>query len=167
MGDPDIIDNMVAEWRSARPDLDDEAYDAMGTVGRLTRVGLLLAPLIDRVLAERGLGRGEFDVLATLRRQGEPFTMTPTTMSRLLILSPGAMTNRLDRLEAGGHVQRAHDPVNRRSVLVTLTPAGRALVDEALDAHTANERQLLDALSPTERRRLDAALRRLLHVLEE
>ena len=166
MDDRDIIDEMVEEWRSARPDLDDEAYDAMGTVGRLTRVGLLLAPLIERVLAERGLGRGEFEVLATLRRQGEPFTMTPTAMSRLLILSPGAMTNRLDRLESAGHVQRAHDPTNRRSVLVTLTTSGRELVDEALDAHVANERKLLDALSPTERRRLDTALHRLLDVLE-
>lgn len=167
MDDRDIIDELVEEWRLERPELGDEAYEAMTTMARLLRVGLVLAPLLERVFTARGLGKGEFDVLATLRRQGDPFTMTPSTMARLLLLSPGAMTNRLDRLDNAGHVRRAHDPHNRRSVLVTLTPDGRALVDEALEAHLANEQQLLGALSPAERRRLDASLRRLLGTLEK
>ncbi len=162
MDDQDVIDGLVAQWRLERPDLGDEAFDAMSTIGRLTRIGLVLAPLIERTYAAYGLGRGEFDVLAALRRQGPPFTLTPTAMARLLMLSPGAMTNRLDRLESAGHVTRLHDPDNRRSVLVTLTSAGRELVDTVLQAHVENQKQLLGALSPTERRRLDSALRRLM-----
>ena len=165
MGDRDIIDELVEQWRSERPELGDEAYEAMSTVARLLRVGLVITPLLERVFTERGLGKGEFDVLATLRRQGAPFTMTPSTLARLLLLSPGAMTNRLDRLESAGHVRRAHDPHNRRSVLVTLTADGRRLADEALEAHLENEQTLLAALTPAERRRLDTALRQLLGAL--
>ena len=167
MGEQDIIDELVAQWRQERPDLGDEAFEAMSTIGRLTRIGLLLAPLIERVYAAHGVGRGDFDVLAALRRQGEPFTLTPTAMARLLIISPGAMTNRLDRLEAAGHVKRQHDPDNRRSVLVTLTPDGRTLVDTVLRAHVENQKHLLSAFSPGERKRLDSALRRLLEALAQ
>ena len=162
-----MIDEAVGQWRRERPDIADNAFDALTTIARLTRIGRVLGPLIERVFVARGLGRGEFDVLATLRRQGDPFTMTPSAMARLLLLSPGAMTNRLDRLEAAGHVERAHDPDNRRSVLVTLTPGGRALVDEALEAHLENEQELLSSLSPAERQRLDTALRRLLDALAD
>ena len=166
MAAADIIDELVDQWRLARPDLDAEAFDAMATIGRMTRIGLVLAPRLEPVFAEHGLVRGEYEVLAGLRRIGEPFTATPSVMARLLVLSPGAMTNRLDRLEAAGHVRRAHDPDNRRSVLVTLTPQGRALVDTVLEAHLENEKGLLSTLSAADRRRLDSALRRLLCALE-
>lgn len=167
MGERDLIDELVDEWRLERPDIDDDAYDAMGTIGRLARIARVLGPLIEQVFTGLGLGRGEFEVLATLRRQGEPFTMTPTAIARLVLLSPGAMTNRLDRLESAGYLERAHDPDNRRSVLVTLTPAGRELADKAMDAHATNELQLLASLGTAERRRLDTALRRMLDALAD
>jgi DNA-binding MarR family transcriptional regulator len=160
------VDELIGQWRAERPDLGDGAYEAMATIGRLGRIAAILGPLVERVFAEHGLGRGEFDVLAALRRSGTPFTLTPSVLSRTLMLSPGAMTNRLDRLEDAGHVHRALDPDNRRSMHVSLTASGRSLVDTVVDAHVTNEQALLAGLSATERRRLDAALRDLLDTIE-
>jgi DNA-binding MarR family transcriptional regulator len=159
----DHVDELIDQWRSQRPDLD---LDPMATFGRLGRVMTHAGRSIEGVFARHGLNVGEFDVLAALRRAGDPFVMTPTDLSRLLMLSPGGMTNRLDRLEAAGHVSRRPDPDDRRSSLVVLTPAGRVVVDEAVADHVDNERQLLAVLSPTERTALDRALRRLLAQFE-
>ncbi len=167
MGETDLIDELVDQWRLARPDLPDDIFDALATIGRLVRIGTVLAPLLERAFVDQGIGRGEYEVLAALRRLGEPFTATPSAMARLLMLSPGAMTNRLDRLEAVDYLRRAHDPDNRRSVLVTLTPAGRTAADTALEAHLANSKKLLSTINASDRRRLDSSLRRLLTVLAE
>ena len=167
MADRDAVDDLIDQWRAERPDLGDGAYSAMATIGRLGRAAWVLGPLVERTFAQYGLGRGEFDVLAALRRSGPPFTLTPSALSRGLMLSPGAMTNRLDRLEAAGHVRRTLDPGNRRSMRVSLTDGGRSLVDTAVVAHTANEQALLAGLSATGRHRLDAALRELLAVIEQ
>lgn len=118
------------------------------------------------MVARFDLTHGEFDVLAALRRSGSPFTLTPTVLARTLMLSPAAMTNRLDRLEKAGLVTRAIDPGNRRSMRVSLTDPGRTRVDEAVTEHVANEVRLLSGLSATDRRRLDDILRRPLASLE-
>jgi DNA-binding MarR family transcriptional regulator len=167
MGERDAVDDLIDQWRAERPDLGDGAYGAMATIGRLGRIAWVLGPLVDRVFTRSGLGRGEFDVLAALRRSGPPFTLTPSALSRTLMLSPGAMTNRLDRLEAAGHVRRALDPGNRRSMQVSLTDGGRALVDKVVEAHVANEQALLAGLTATERRHLDESLRQLLAIIEQ
>jgi DNA-binding MarR family transcriptional regulator len=159
----DHVDELVDQWRSQRPDLD---LDPMATFGRLGRVMAHAGRSIEDVFARHDLNVGEFDVLAALRRSGEPFVMTPTDLSRLLMLSPGGMTNRLDRLEAAGHIERRADPGDRRSSLVVLTPIGRAAVDAAVADHVDNERELLAVLSPNERAALDRALRRLLAQFE-
>ena len=165
MTDPDAVDRVVDQWRRERPDLRDD-LDAMATIGRLGRLAAVAGPLVDRVFARHGLRTGEFDVLAALRRSGEPFTLTPSALARTLLLSPAAMTNRLDRLEAAGHVDRRLDPDNRRSMLVSLTAAGRAAVDAAVTEHVRNERALLAPLDDAELRTLDELLRRLLAGLE-
>jgi DNA-binding MarR family transcriptional regulator len=165
-GVEDAIDGIVDQWRRERPDLAEEDLAAMALFGRLGRVAQVAGPLVGRTFARHGLGTGEFDVLAALRRSGEPYTLTPTTLARTLMLSPAAMTNRLDRLEAAGRVERRLDPGNRRSMLVTLTDAGRAAVDEVVAEHVANERELLSVLSESDRVRLDVLVRRLLAGLE-
>lgn len=159
----DAVDRYIAQWRAERPDL---PLDAMGTFGRLGRLLGVAGPLIERVFAAHGLTTGDFDVLASLRRSGEPWTLTPSVLARGLMLSPAAMTNRLDRLEAAGLVDRALDPDNRRSMRVSLTAQGRATVDAAVTEHVANEERLLDALTADERRTLDHLLRTLLAALE-
>lgn len=166
MTDPDVVDHLVDQWRRERPDLDGEGLDAMATIARLGRLAAVAGPLVDRVFARHGLRTGEFDVLAALRRSGEPFVLTPSELARAMMLSAAAMTNRLDRLEAGGHVDRRLDPDNRRSILVSLTDSGRALVDDVVTEHVRNERALLSSLGPDDRRTLDDLLRRLLSGLE-
>ncbi|MDP2290996.1 MAG: MarR family transcriptional regulator [Actinomycetota bacterium] len=155
----DQVDALVEQWGRVRPDLD---ATPMATFGRLGRLSSLAGRAIDAVFAAHGLSTGEFDVLAALRRHGEPFVLMPTDLSRQLMLSPAGMTNRLDRLEAAGHIERRADPADRRSSLVVLTAQGRELVDAAVADHVDNEARLLGALSRAERVALDTTLRKLL-----
>lgn len=165
MAAPDPVDQMLEAWRAARPDLDEELA-AMGTFGRLGRIQVRAARAIEAVFDAHGLSTGEFDVLAALRRAGAPHALTPSELARSLMLSPGGMTNRIDRLEEAGWVQRQPDPDDRRSLSVVLTPEGLALVDAAVTDHVANEAELLAALSGAQRQALDDALRTLLASLE-
>ena len=155
----DHVDNLVEQWTRERPDLD---LAPMATIGRLGRLHALASRSIAEVFAGHGMQIGEFDVLAALRRSGEPFVMKPTELARALMLSPAGMTNRVDRLEAAGWIERRSDPDDRRSSLVQLTDEGRRVVDGAVTDHVANEARLLAALSPTDRAALDRILRVLL-----
>lgn len=159
----DAVDRNLAQWRAERPDL---PLDAMGTFARLGRMLGVAGPLIERVFARHGLTTGDFDVLAALRRAGGPHTLTPSVLARALMLSPAAMTNRLDRLEGAGLVDRALDPDNRRSMRVSLTRRGLDVVDAAVAEHVANEEHLLSALTGDERAALDGLARTLLAALE-
>lgn len=160
---PDSIDAVVAAWTRERPDLE---LTAIGIAGRIGRAALLLRPAQERVFTEFGLRPGEFDVLATLRRAGEPYTLTPSQLSTALLLTRAGMTNRIDRLVASGLVERTLDPDDRRSFHVRLTEAGFTTVDEAMTAHTANVTRLLSALPATRQAELEDLLRTLLLTLE-
>jgi DNA-binding MarR family transcriptional regulator len=154
---------LVGQWRRERPDLD---LDAMATFGRLGRVAAHLTRAVEAVPLAHGLTLGEADVLWCLRRSGDPFTLTPTALARTLMLSPAGTTNRIDRLEAAGLVERRLDPDDRRSFQVRLTDAGRVLADESVAEHVANEARLLEPLGPAGRKAFDRALRVLLGSLE-
>ncbi|MGH4035654.1 MarR family winged helix-turn-helix transcriptional regulator [Actinomycetota bacterium Odt1-20B] len=158
----DAVDAIIDQWRAERPDLD---LAAMGTFGRLGQLALLLAPAMEEVFVQHGLRRGEFDVLAALRRSGPPYTLIPSALSKTLMLSRAGMTNRLDRLEAAGLVERRLDPADRRSFQVALTEHGHEVVDAAVTDHAANETRLLAPLTPAERETLDHALRTLLRTV--
>lgn len=150
----------VAQWKKERPDLD---VSPMAVIGRLNEVSSLisrerLAPLFARF----GLQTGEFDVLATLRRSGSPFALTPTALYEATMVTSGAMTNRLDRLEKAGLIRRTPHPQDRRGLLVQLTDQGRELIDQAVEAHVENEHAILSALSPDERQRLAGLLEKLI-----
>jgi DNA-binding MarR family transcriptional regulator len=155
----DPVDALVDQWRVHRPDLD---LAPMATLGRLGRFSVVAGRSIEAVFNRHGLSTGEFDVLAALRRGGEPHTATPTQLTKTLMLSAAGMTNRLDRLEAAGFVERRHDPDDRRSWLVVLTKAGFEVVDRAVEEHVANEARLLAPLTSNERVTLDRLLRKLL-----
>ena len=159
----DHVDELMEQWARERPDLD---LGPMATFGRYGRLAAHATRAIGSVFDEHGLHSGEFDVLAALRRSGDPFVMTPTALARVLMLSPGGMTNRLDRLEGAGPIARRPDPDDRRSSLVVLTPAGRELVDLVVTEHLANEARLLEPLSAAERAAFDRALRKLLAQFE-
>lgn len=159
----DQLDAIVAQWRRERPDLD---FTALGTLGRLFRA----TELVDRVLGEGLAGfrlqPGWFDVLAALRRAGEPYELTPTQLMDTMMLSSGGLTKRLDRLAEAGLVRRRPDLADRRGIVVRLTPRGTSVIDEAIEAHVTNESSLLRPLTRDERNALDTALRALLRALE-
>ena len=155
----DEIDRIVEQWNRQRPDLDVSPTE---TLQRITRLSLLQGLSFARVFAPHGISFGEYLVLAALRRAGPPFRMNPTRLFNSVILSSGAMTNRLDRLEEMGLVERQPDPADRRGRLVALTDRGRQLVDAALLDHLENEQGLLAALDAGERAELAELLRKLL-----
>jgi len=159
----DAVDRMIAQWGRERPDLD---FDAMAIFGRLGRLTAHLGPAIDKTFTARGLQRGEYDVLAALRRAGEPFSLTPSALSDTLMLSRAGMTNRLDRLESAGLIQRRHSLQDRRSMHIDLTPAGLRLVDEATTAHVANGTNLLAGLTADHLRTWNNLSRALLDQFE-
>lgn len=153
------------EWQRERPDIDAKV---MVLVGRLLEAAHLLernwfAPLAARF----ELHQGEFDVIASLRRSGAPYALTPTELHEALMLSSGAMTSRLDRLERKGLIERTPAPEDRRSILVRLTPAGLALIDRVLPLHVSNEQQALSSLTQKEQKQLDELLGKLVTGLHE
>ena len=158
----DVVDDLVDQWRAARPDL---ALDAMATIGRLGRLNGVLRIAIEAELGRHGLSVGEFDVLAALRRAGAPHAARPVDVARSLMLTPAGLTSRMDRLEEARLVVRVPDPDDRRSMLVQLTPEGLESIDRAVTDHVANEERLLSGLSAGERASLDRLLRRLLAAL--
>ncbi len=159
----DAVDRILDQWRCERPDVD---VSAMGVVGRISRLSRLFERSIKNTLAGLELEPTGFDVLATLRRSGSPYSLSPTAIVSLLMLSSGAMTNRLDRVESEGLIERQPDPHDRRGLLIRLTPAGKKLIDRALGHHAANELELLSGLTAEERQTLERLLRKLLVGLE-
>lgn len=158
----DAIDELRAQWHRERPDMDGAGLDAMAVVGRITRAYHLLSKSMKPIFAEHGLEFAEFDVLATLRRVGAPHELTAGGLLKTAMVTSGAITNRLDKLERKGLIERHSDPVDRRAIRVRLTGAGLELVDRAVVDHVANEERMLAALSAEDRLALDGALRRLL-----
>ena len=159
----DHVDRVRDQWARERPDLDTEP---IGVIARLGRA----AHYIDHGHAEffnrHGLSRADWDVLASLRREGRPYSLSPTALYRALMRTSGAMSQRLARLERQGLIQRRLDPADRRGIVVSLTPKGRRLVDRIAADHLANERQLLAPLSTEEWEALAGLLRKLLLAYE-
>jgi DNA-binding MarR family transcriptional regulator len=153
-GDPQDLDHVgriMAKWRAERPDLD---VSPQGIIGRLHRLAARLTEELVEVYAEFGLGEGEFDVLATLRREGAPYELTPSDLAAWTMVSSGAVTKRVDRCVEHGWVTRRVGEGDARSRVVALTPAGLELIDRAFEAHMANEQRLVGSFSELERTRL-------------
>lgn len=155
---PDHVDHVVEQWARERPELDASPIRIVGRISRLSRS-------VDRqlqvVFSRHGLEAWEYDVLASLRRSGAPYELTAGDLLDALMITSGAVTNRIDRLEARGLVRRERDAADRRIVRVRLTSAGRDLVDATTPDHLDNEARILDPLTPAERRSLERLLRKL------
>ncbi len=160
---PDRLDLIQAAWRRERPDLDPSPQ---GVIGRLHRVAGHLTDELVAVYRQHGLSEGDFDVLATLRRAGEPFERTAGDLAANTLVTSGGMTKRIDRLERAGLVSRRVSDDDARARLVALTPAGRELIDAAFTDHMANEHRLLAALDPRDAATLARILRTWLTRLE-
>jgi DNA-binding MarR family transcriptional regulator len=163
MADADHIEETIFAWRRERPGLD---MSGIAVLARFLRVAHRFEAAQDEFFAALGLKPGWLDVLAALRRAGEPYRLTPTRLSVEALISTAGMTNRLDRLEQAGLVRRLPDPADRRGILVELTEEGRELVDSAIDAHRGLSKRLLGGLEAREREELDQLLRKLLTPLD-
>jgi DNA-binding MarR family transcriptional regulator len=154
----DHVSTVVAQWAAERPELD---VSPLLVIGRIHRIALALTPGLVEVYARHGLGEGDFDVLATLRRQGIPYALTPGELGERTMVTSGAVTKRVDRLAAKGLVERRASTTDGRSRTVVLTAEGHRVIDAAMDEHVANEARLLAGLEPDERAALGELLGRL------
>jgi len=159
----DHVDRILDQWRRERPDLD---VTAMGILGRLKRLSTHLSPEVEAVLQQNGLSSSSFDVLATLRRSGAPYRLSPGDLLATTMVTSGTMTNRIDQLEKAGLVERVVNPQDRRSVLIALTEKGFALVERTVTEHVVNQNRLVESLPADEKAMLDGLLRRLLAAFE-
>jgi DNA-binding MarR family transcriptional regulator len=160
----DHVDRLRRQWAKELPDLDTEP---MAILGRAFRLANLVRPSIEATFAGYGLDRGEFDVIATLRRSGPPYRLTPTEMYDLLMISSGGLTHRLVRLEKAGLVRREPSPNDGRSMLVALTDAGILLAEKAFRKDMASELAFLSPLSGKDRESLAGLLRKLILGIEK
>ena len=159
----DRVTEIQAQWRVERPDLD---VSPLGIVGRLHRLAAHLTSELVAVYEQHGLGEGEFDVLATLRRPGAPFECAPGDLATRTMVTTGAMTKRIDRLAAAGLVECRQAEGDGRRRIIALTPKGVDVIDAAFTDHIANERRLVDQLAPDDRAALEPILRRWVRVYE-
>ena len=149
--DLDHVGRIMAQWAVERPDLD---VSPQGVIGRLHRLAIQLDDELRPVFAAAGLARGDFDVLATLRRSGAPYELSPGEIGDTTMVTSGAVTKRLDRLEGAGLVARRTSDDDGRARRVRLTERGRALMDETFEKHMANEHRLVSLLGESDRREL-------------
>jgi DNA-binding MarR family transcriptional regulator len=159
----DVVDTIIEQWHEVRPDVDVSPIEVIGRISRLSR-------LVDRRLAGNfghyGLENWMYDVLATLRRNGHPYELTAGQLIAQTMVTTGAMTHRIDRLERLGFVERTTTN-DRRKVIVRLTPGGLALVDDVVDSHMATEKEILEKLSAQQQRNLAAMLRTVLLSMDD
>jgi DNA-binding MarR family transcriptional regulator len=159
----DIVDEVVHQWRTERPDLDAMP---LAVVGRILRLAGHLEQRANEVLTPFDLAIWAFDVLGTLRRSGPPYAMTPSQLTRSAMLTSGAMTNRIDRLEEKGLVERRRSSEDRRSLQVRLTAKGLKLVEEAVPVRLQEAKQALRGISAQDQKVLANLLRKMILGLE-
>jgi len=159
----DRVDLILAQWNRERPDLD---VGPMGLLGRFKRLAQHLSRETEKTFAAHGLTAPSFDVLATLRRSGPPYALSPGDLLDTMMITSGTMTNRIDQLEKAGLVRRTHNPDDRRSVIISLTDEGFAVIDAAVTAHVRTQARLTSILSKEENAALNALLAKYLAAFE-
>ena len=159
----DIVDAFTAQWKAERPRLHIEP---LAVWGRLKRSADLFEKRLSEVLDECGLKMSEFEVLAALVRGGSPYEARPTELTRSLIITPGAVTARLDNLKARGFITARSHPPDRRVQLVSLTAAGMDAFEPALERVTRECEAMLSALRDNAHKQLASSLRALMAVLD-
>ena len=160
----DAVDAIKRQWQTERPDL---SLDAMGIFGRLKRCSMLMTDRLDNTFAKFDLNYWEFDVLATLRRSGAPYTLAPTELFSIMMITSGTMTHRMKRLEARGLIERLPNPDDARSQLVKLSQTGFDIINKTATAHVDNMENMLSGMGDTQKKELDSKLTELLAIFEK
>ncbi|MHC0432351.1 MarR family winged helix-turn-helix transcriptional regulator [Streptomyces sp. O3] len=157
----DAVDQIIGQWVRERPDLADDLWP-VELLGRIQRLALTLDKEIKAFCAEHGLESGEFDVITTLRRSGAPYSMTAGALVTASFVTSGAITNRIDRMEVKGLVERVRDDVDRRSVRIRLTDHGYQMIEAIMGEHLRNYARLAGMLDRAEVDQASGVLRRML-----
>jgi DNA-binding MarR family transcriptional regulator len=163
MDGSDSVDFCIGDITSRYAVIEPEVE---GVVDRIATINKHLSAAFEETLAGHGLSHGEYKLLLRLATRSADNRMSAGDLSRALMLSSGAMTNRLDRLESAGLVRRVADPRDRRGVLVELTDIGKKTIDEAVTEQAAKEIDVLSVLKPRELTNLNLLLRKVLVSLE-
>lgn len=159
----DAIDRVVEQWAREKPELKTEP---MALMGRLMRITKHMEGEVATLHKQHDLKMGEFDVLATLRRAGKPYKLTPSELIESMMLTSGAMTNRLDKLESKGLIEREHSKADRRSVTVMLTTVGFELIDTMIVQHVDVQNRLLESFTSQQTQQTNKLLKSLLASFE-
>lgn len=156
----DHVDTILAEWNRERPDL---LVEPMGLIGRVKRLFHHLSQEMEKTFAEHGLNLASFDVLATLRRSGQPYRLSPGDLVQRTMVTSGTMTHRIDQLVKQGYVERIKNPDDGRGFFIGLTKKGKTVIDAAVTDHVATLHRLTSGLDEAEFKDLN----RLLKVFNE
>ncbi|MBP5978946.1 MAG: MarR family transcriptional regulator [Halomonas sp.] len=159
----DHVDRILAQWQQECPDLN---VAPMGTLGRIKRLHQSLMRCMEQTWAEYGLNDSSFDVLATLRREGPPYALSPSDLMASTMVTSGTMTHRLQQLEKAELIERVKNPADGRGFLISLSEKGFALIDEAIAAHVETQAQLVTALTDKQLAQLDDLLKQFLKGVE-
>jgi len=160
----DNVDLIIEQWKNEIPELNTKS---MAIMGRLKRIVKFTERRLGDNFSKFNLNSGEFDVLATLRRSGGEFKLKPTELYNLLMITSGAMTNRIDTLEKKELVKRVNDTKDRRTVYVQLTEVGLKLINESVYHHVSLEEELLEALTEDEKDTFNSILRKIVLSMEK
>ncbi|OEE20047.1 transcriptional regulator [Vibrio cyclitrophicus ZF205] len=159
----DAIDRVVEQWAKEKPELETEP---MAMMGRIMRIAKYMETQVAELHKKYDMKLGEFDVLATLRRSGKPYRLTPSELIGSMMLTSGAMTNRLDKLEAKELISREHSKEDRRSVSVQLTKDGLILIDQMMTEHVETQKKLVKSLSASQKKNTNQLLKTWLSAYE-
>jgi len=159
----DAVDKIIAQWKTERPDLDTRS---MGLIGRMKRLSTHVTQSMEKTLLRHGLTLPGFDVLATLRRSGPPFQLSPGDLLATMMIASGTMTNRIDQLEKTGLIERIKNPDDGRSVLIKLTDKGLQVIEAAVTDHVKTLNKLTSNLSGDDFQALDTLLAKFLRDFE-
>ncbi|MFJ2772010.1 MarR family winged helix-turn-helix transcriptional regulator [Streptomyces sp. NPDC087300] len=143
----DAVDAVIGQWAKERPDVADELW-TVELFGRVQRLGLVVDKSVKATAAKHGLDVGEFDVLTTLQRSGPPYALTAGTFLKASMVSSGTITNRVDKMEAKGLVERVRDGEDRRTVKIRLTERGHEVTRALFADHLASHRRILADVDP-------------------
>ncbi|MFT5707385.1 MAG: DNA-binding MarR family transcriptional regulator [Oceanospirillaceae bacterium] len=160
----DKVDSIIKQWNKERPDLD---VSSMELIGRIKKINGHLAKEMDKTFTAHDLNYASFDVLATLRRSGKPYALSPNELLTTMMITSGTMTNRIDRLVKAGLVDRIANPNDGRGFIISLTESGFNLIDKTVTSHVATQSRLTCGLLATEQQQLNVLLSKFLNSLEQ
>jgi DNA-binding MarR family transcriptional regulator len=160
----DHLDEMLVVWSREIPDLDPVAE---GIVERIQILAKGFDRSIDETLVEFGLDRRSYHLLGRLRSYGPPYRRSPGQLAADMRLSSGAMTTRLDRMEAAGLIRRLPDPNDRRGTLIEPTEEGHATWDKTVGTQARREALIAGVLDEADRAELHRLLRHLMRAFPD